>query len=158
MLSMTRKTDYALVALTHLAKRGGRVSARELANRLGLPVPALMNILNQLGRAGLVVSTRGPSGGYGLAMPASEITLADLIEAVEGRVRLTLCCSEEGEEFSRRCDLESDCAVKEPVRKVHALLRQFLSGVTIEQIAMNRVPVQLGMNGNPAVECVHTPV
>jgi len=145
---MTRKTDYALVAITHLANvGGGRVSAREIAHRLGLPAPALMNILNQLGRAGLVTSTRGPSGGYGLAKPPHAITLADLMEAVEGPVRLTLCCNEDLEVLDRRCGLEPDCAIKEPVRKVHQMLRHFLSCVTLDQIAANQVPVQIGMNG-----------
>ena len=142
---MTRKTDYALVAIAYLAnEEPSRVSAREIAERLGLPVPALMNILNQLGHAGLVLSTRGPNGGYGLARPPNEISLASLIEAVEGPVRLTLCCSGTVETVERRCDLESGCAIKGPVRKVHTMLRQFLDQVTLDQIASIQVPDDLG--------------
>ena len=150
MLSMTRKSDYALVAMAYLANEGpSRVCARAIAQRLGLPVPALMNVLNQLGHAGLVSSTRGPNGGYGLAKPPGEISLASLIEAVEGPVRLTLCCSDTGETH-HRCQRESGCAIKEPVRKVHTILRQFLDQVTLDQIAFNQVSDHLGadlMNG-----------
>jgi Rrf2 family protein len=146
---MTRKTDYALVAMAHLANAGSeRVSARGIAERLGLPVPALMNILNQLGHAGLVTSTRGPNGGYGLAREPSEISLASLIEAVEGPVKLALCCNEVVDVVAdeRRCEIESACAIKVPVKKVHSMLRQFLSQVTLDQIATNRVPADLGMD------------
>lgn len=158
MLSMTRKTDYALVAMAHLANEGpSRASAREVAERLGLPVAALMNILNQLGHAGLVSSTRGPNGGYGLAKAPAEISLASLIEAVEGPVRLTLCCSNATEVVERRCDLESGCAIKGPVRKVHTMLRQFLEQVTLDQIASRQVPGGLGadlVNGVAAEQAV----
>ncbi len=144
---MTRKSDYALVAMAHLASAGSeRVSARGIAERLGLPVPALMNILNQLGHAGLVTSTRGPNGGYGLARAPSEISLASLIEAVEGPVKLALCCNEVVDMVERRCEIESACAIKEPVKKVHSMLRRFLSEVTLDHIATNRVPADLGVD------------
>ena len=145
MLSLTRKTDYAVVAMSHLAHQGGRVSARLLAERLGLPLPALMNVLNQLGRSGLVDSQRGPNGGYGLARSAGEISLADLICAVEGPVQLTHCCEETPVLEDRRCDLETGCAVKTPIRRVNEVLRSFLESVSLDQIASNSVPVDLSV-------------
>jgi len=149
VLSLTRKTDYALVALTHMATSGaGRMSARKLSFHLDLPLPVLMNILNQLGHAGLVRSVRGANGGFGLARPPAEISLTDVIEAVEGPVRLTLCCPDlqDGSAVNdelRRCELEPNCAIKAPIRRVHRLLRSFLSQVTLDQIVAHDIPVKL---------------
>ncbi len=80
MLSLTRKTDYALIAMAELARRAPTmVSVREMSQRLGLPLPALTNILKQLTRSGLVTSTRGPNGGYRLARDPDRITLSELM-------------------------------------------------------------------------------
>jgi FeS assembly SUF system regulator len=147
LLCLTRKTDYALVAMADLAHQGENLSsAREIAERCGLPTPALTNILKQLTQFGLVSAARGPHGGYQLARDAVDITLVDLIEAVEGPARLTFCCDDESPDTDKRsCDIEQSCRIKGPVKRVHEGLLYVLRQVTLEQIACDDVPVGLGI-------------
>jgi Rrf2 family protein len=153
MLSLSRKTDYALVAMSDLARRSpSTVSARDMAARLTLPLPALQNILTQLMHHELVVSVRGPRGGYRLSRRPEDITVADLIEAVGGPVRLTRCCQRDPGGLEEECQREDRCTIRDPVRKVHTLLRQFLAGITLDQVTWNRVslevPVREERNGD----------
>ena len=144
MLSLTRKTDYALVALAGLAAnwpdgRGG-ASAHELADRLDLPLPALRNILKALARHGVVASTQGVSGGYRLARPAEQITLSDIVQAVQGPVRLALCCTDSTDNHGDHvCRLEDSCRIKATVRGVHDRMMEFLAQVTLAQIASGEI-------------------
>lgn len=152
VITLTRKTDYALAALTHLASQAATLtSAREIAERLSLPVPALMNILNQLGHGGLVVSARGPSGGYRLAKRAEEITLADVVEAVDGPVRLTRCSPEKEDVASRRCDRQTGCTIREPLQKLDHIVRDVFRKVTLDQIVSNEVLVSVDVVANSQV-------
>ena len=136
MLLLTRKTDYALLALASLARQApSGASARSLAERLKLPLPVLRNILKQLTSRGLLKSTRGTRGGYRLARSPNQITLAQLLEIIEGPVRLARCCSvPEGDEEAE-CQLEESCLIRGNMRKVHASLMQFLDEVTLDQLA-----------------------
>lgn len=148
MLSLTRKADYAIVALADLARRGtARTSARELAGSTGVALPVLTNILHQLLHAGLVSSTLGSKGGYKLAREATRITLADMVDAIEGRFKLAACCNTEPAPEEYSCDLQDNCQIKEPVRRVHDSLRRFLDQVSLAQIARNEIPVDLGLPG-----------
>lgn len=144
MLSLSRKTDYALVAMADLARRcPATTSARDMARRLNLPLPALQNILTQLAHHELVVSIRGPRGGYRLSRSPEKISVAELIEAVGGPLRLTLCCSDGSGSVEDECQMESKCAIRDPVRKVHNLLRHCLAQITLDQVTWNRVPEEL---------------
>lgn len=136
MLLLTRKTDYALLALASLARQTpAGASARGLAERLNLPLPVLRNILKQLTSRGMLKSTRGTRGGYRLARSPQEITLAQLLEAIEGPMRLARCCSvPEGEEEGE-CRLEESCLIRGNMRRVHASLMQLLDEVTLAQLA-----------------------
>jgi Rrf2 family protein len=129
----TRKTDYALVALAGLARRNhGASSARDLADELKLPLPVLRNILKLLTSHGLLVSSRGPSGGYRLARRPREITLAEVISVIEGPVQLVRCCAAGHEE--PECQLVDSCQIKGNVRKVHESLMDFLRRVTLAHL------------------------
>lgn len=146
MLALTRKTDYAIVALTDLAALApGRASARQIAERCQVPLPMLMNILKELLNKGLITSTRGTKGGYSLEKSPGEITLAELIQAVEGPVRLTACCEDQQEHVEKKCDLEETCPTRSPMQKVNALLYQFLSNVTLRDIATDQLPIELSI-------------
>lgn len=146
MLTLTRKTDYALIALTHLAQESRCCSsAREIAERYGVPLPLLMNILKLLAQRGLARSSRGPRGGYALARSAAEITLHDVICAVEGPIQLVQCAEvasadldpAAGSARSGECELVSSCPVRSPIRRVHDRLIEFLNGVTLADMAGN---------------------
>ncbi|MHC4083508.1 MAG: RrF2 family transcriptional regulator [Planctomycetota bacterium] len=135
----TRKTDYALVALAGLARRNhGSSSARDLADELKLPLPVLRNILKLLASHGLLVSSRGPSGGSQLARPAGDITLAQVIEVIEGPIHLVRCCSTTGDE-EPQCQLVDSCLIKGNVRRVHESLMDFLNRVTLAELAPDAV-------------------
>ncbi len=152
MLSLTRKTDYGLVALAGLARVApAKLSAREIANQFGVPLPLLMNILTELARHGIVESTRGAKGGYRLAQSPEEISLTQLIEALEGPVRLTVCChgdeaAPEARMDPAECDLEGSCPIKTPVRKVQLILQRFLDEVTLAHILCDEELVQLAVS------------
>ncbi len=135
MLTLTKKTDYALVALSYLAKRTGEiVSARELGKLSQIPLPILTNILKTLAQAGIVVSERGSSGGYSLAEPASRIDLHKLITAIEGPVQFVQCAASEAETGKAKCDLASGCPVRLPANRIHGRLKEFLESVTLAEL------------------------
>lgn len=136
MLTLTRKTEYAMIAVCHLAREGQKViSARDIAEAHGVPLPLLMNVLKRLNRTGFVNSVRGARGGYILAVSPVELTLDALIEAVEGPVHLVRCTNPDKE--GRRCTLTGACPVRSSIRKVHNDLRKFLSSVTIAELAFS---------------------
>lgn len=144
MFTLTRKTDYALVAMTAIARAGEEAcSARELAEQHTLPLPALRNILKQLAQHGLIAASRGPQGGYRLARRAEQIAVADLIEAMEGPMKLALCCRPENDPNRCECELEGNCLIKEPVKQVNRLVRGVLGRVTLAQLAEGTVPQTL---------------
>lgn len=145
MLTLTRKTDYALIALVHLARETQTCcSAREIAMRYHLPLPLLMNLLKLLAQKGLTKSVRGPRGGYTLAQPPDRITLNDVICAVEGPSQLVLCvehaadknghAAPQFEKESQECDLVGCCPVRSPIARIHDRLVEFLSSVTLADI------------------------
>lgn len=140
MLLLTRKTDYALLALASLANlEPNGTSARDLSEKLHLPLPVLRNILKQLASRGVLKSTRGTKGGYRLAKPPSEISLAELVEVIEGPLRLTRCCPTRENEVESECKLEETCIIKMNVRKVHSRLMEFLDEVKLAEIAVPSV-------------------
>ncbi len=140
MLSLTRKADYAVVALADLARRGDSIaSARELAQSTLVPLPVLTNVLHQLLHCGLVASVMGSKGGYSLARPADQISLAEIIDAIEGPFKLTACCGEPDPGDDGNCEMEDDCRIKEPVRRVHERLHSFLGEVTLAYVASDTV-------------------
>lgn len=144
MLSLTRKTDYALVALAHMARHGaGKVCARDLSERVRVPVRILTNVLNRLTRYGYLNSIRGTSGGYCLARSPSEITVRDVVEVMEGPVRLARCCgSVEGPSNNGGCRRESGCEISAPIKKLHLGLRSYLGQVTIHDLAWDMVALE----------------
>jgi Rrf2 family protein len=135
MLSLTRKTDYALLALTYLAGAGQAVvCAREIAERFAVSPALLMNVLKQLSASGLVQSVRGSHGGYALARPAAQITLAELIDATEGPVRLAPCQGGPDKGAVSLCDLGPQCPIHEPLSWLHGRLLGFFRNITLAEL------------------------
>lgn len=141
MLSITRKADYALVAMADLVEHHPSVvRTRELSERRCIPTPVLRKILSILASRNLVTSIQSPTGGFRLARPPGKITIAEVIAAIEGSFRFTDCrCASNGQP-GRRCEQRHACPVIGPMRKVHALLEQCLTGVSIEEFAFDTVP------------------
>src|SRR6266567_6865249 len=97
MLKLTKKADYGLIALKHLAVNGqGSSSAKEIADTYGIPLPLLSKILQKLARNGFLQSEHGTNGGYKLARDAREITAYEVIRAIDGPIFLTACFTEHG--------------------------------------------------------------
>jgi FeS assembly SUF system regulator len=107
------------------------VSAGQLAEETGLPAPTVQKLVSRLTSAGLLRSTRGVGGGLKLARPAAAITLADIVEAVEGPIALTSCL----EESANCCSLESACTVRPHWPVVNQALRGALAQVRLTQLA-----------------------
>ncbi len=149
MLSLTRKADYAIIALAHLAKSDGEVcTAREIAQKFQVPTALLMNVLKTLSHGDLVRSSRGARGGYALARPPEGITLEDILSVIEGPLRLALCSGTNQHEEDA-CELLHVCPVKRPVQRIHERLQQFLRQITLADIVREsadpvaRVPLAL---------------
>lgn len=125
--------DYAVVTMTAASRHcgGARVSAGQLAEETGLPAPTVQKVVSRLTAAGLLRSTRGVGGGLKLARPAAAITLADIVEAVEGPIALT-SCSENGR---HDCTLEQACSVRPHWDVVNRTLRGALAEVPLTQLA-----------------------
>ncbi|MCC7406576.1 MAG: Rrf2 family transcriptional regulator [Phycisphaeraceae bacterium] len=159
MLSLTRKTDYALVALARLAADSHNgsstpVSAREIAEAHGLPLPLMMNILKKLHRAGLISSTRGIHGGYVLTHEPRAIRLTTVIEAIEGPLRVAACCHDEDpaaeheSDAARSCPAVKLCPITDSVRLLNQNIRAYLHGYTLADLLAGLPdvpPVQEGM-------------
>ena len=132
-MRLTHLADYAVVMMTAAARRdaGARWSASELAEETGVPAPTAQKIMQSLAKAGLLDSQRGSAGGYRLARPVPDISLADIIEAVEGPIAMTQC-SETG---ISDCALDHHCKVKPHMNIVGAKVRGALSAVSLQELA-----------------------
>jgi Rrf2 family protein len=141
MLSITKKADYALIAMADFAERyPSVVLTRELSERRRIPVPVLRKILSTLASQDLLASILGPTGGFRMARPPAEISVAEVIAAIEGPFRLADCCDASSEPPKRECEPKPVCPIIEPMKKIHVLLEQCLSGVSIEEFASDTVP------------------
>ena len=128
MFRLNRLTDYAVVVLMQMAQTPARrVSASQLSDESGLPLPTVSKLLNTLARGGLIASTRGATGGYALTQDASQITVASVIQALEGPIALTACV--EGAHDS--CESEGICPMRGNWEKVNTAIRTALDGVTL---------------------------
>lgn len=130
--------DYAVVTMCAAARHcgGARVSAGELADETGLPAPTVQKLVSLLSRAGLLRATRGAGGGLQLARPAAAITLADIVEAVEGPIALTTCV----EQGRHDCALEGSCNVRPHWSIVNEALRGALADVPLTRLVQPRIP------------------
>ena len=130
MLRITKLTDYATVVLTALAEAPIRVhSAAELADQAHLELPTVSKVLKPLARAGLVTPFRGAAGGYRLARPATQISLIEIVEAIEGRVGMTECSGEHSS-----CEHEPHCGVQGHWRRINDVISETLRGMSLAEM------------------------
>ena len=126
-MRLTHLADYAVVLMTAAARRdaAARLSATELSEETGVPLPTAQKLMQQLSAHGLLVGQRGQGGGYALARPVSEISLADIVEAVEGPIVLTMCA----DGVNHECALDQHCRVKPHMSIVGDAIRSSLNAV-----------------------------
>jgi len=137
MLKLTKKADYGLIALRHLAG-STTASAKEIADAYGIPLALLSKILQKLTHTGVLASEQGTRGGYRLARPSRDITALEVIRAIDGPIILTHCFTEHAQ-----CDQSPRCPVREPLRKVHEGILRLLDSITIHDLADDHMPIPL---------------
>ena len=144
-LGLTRKTDYALVALASLAQQAAAddqpLSARQIATMRHLPLHLLMNVLKRLHAAGLVHSRRGSGGGYWPSTEPDRIRVAQVVEAIEGPVKLAPCCEAEDEDACLECASVPRCPISGSIRQLNGLVFDLLQRITLKDL-MKQQPIQ----------------
>ncbi|MCZ6599373.1 MAG: SUF system Fe-S cluster assembly regulator [Acidobacteria bacterium] len=133
MMRLTRQADYGIVVMTHFARlgEGETHTTRDIAAEVHLSVPMISKILKALARGDLLVSQRGVNGGYSLSRAADEISVADVITALEGPIGMTACT----DEHSDGCDIDDVCAVRGNWQLVNQVVRRALENITLEHMA-----------------------
>ncbi|HEU4958762.1 MAG TPA: SUF system Fe-S cluster assembly regulator [Sphingomicrobium sp.] len=131
-MRLTHLADYAVVLMTAAARREpcARLSATDLSQDTGVPLPTTQKLMQQLAAGGLLVGQRGAGGGYALARPVEEISLADIVEAVEGPFAMTVCS-----EGRTDCALDAHCRVKPHMGIVGDKVRGALGAVSLQELA-----------------------
>ncbi|MEO5938062.1 MAG: Rrf2 family transcriptional regulator [Sphingomonas sp.] len=159
-MRLSSLADYAVVMMSAAARHCGgigRLNATALAEETGLPLPTVQKLVSKLSAAGLIESQRGTGGGFRLSRPPATITLADIVEAIEGPIAITTCVDAERHD----CTVEGSCRVKPHMSHVNGAVRGALAGVSLaslsqvpfassaveKRIADNRVSTSLDTNG-----------
>lgn len=133
MIKLNRITDYAVVVLAQMAREPARlVTAPQLAQDSAVPLPTVSKLLKELARAGVLSSHRGVNGGYTLARAPEDVSVLEIIGALEGPVALTSCV----EEAEDDCSVESLCPMRGNWNKVNTVIRGALSSVSLADMAM----------------------
>ena len=144
MLRLSKKADYALIAMKHLAlnatraearvREGGAggpsASAREIAEQYDIPIELLAKVLQRLVRTGLLASTQGTRGGYTLSRPPKSISVVDVIQAIDGPFTVTACSTEKHD-----CEQYSKCSVRDPLWQIRERIVAALGTVTLSEMA-----------------------
>jgi FeS assembly SUF system regulator len=133
MLRLTKKADYSLIALKHFAlcqqETGAAVSAKEVAEGCGIPLPVTSKLLQKLGKNGFLVSEFGTNGGYRLARDPRLISALQVIRAIDGPIVLADCFTEHV-----RCDHSTRCTVRRPLRRIHEGILRLLDSISIQDM------------------------
>ncbi len=140
MLRLSNLADYGVVVMTAAARAAADsrlMSTAQVAQATGIPAPTVAKLMGQLGRAGLLTSQRGVAGGFALSRAAAEISLADIVEAIDGPIALTHC-GQEGAE----CDLSHSCAVRPHWAPVNRAVKAALADVSLAELVPARNTLQ----------------
>ena len=131
MIRMTKTADYGIVLMSHIATQDDRLcAAAELSNETGLPHPTVSKILKMLARDGLLESHRGAKGGYSLARRPEEISVVEIIAALDGPIGITECIDDTPGE----CGQESVCRVKGNWQRINEAIRQALGSISLAEM------------------------
>ena len=137
MLRLSKKADYALMAMKHLAQRRDvtSTSAREIAEQYDIPIELMAKVLQRLVRMRLLASTQGTRGGYMLGRPADAISVAEVIAAIDGPFTVTACSTDKHD-----CEQYNKCSIRDPLWSIRERIVQALGTVTIAEIAAETPP------------------
>ena len=137
MLRLSKKADYALLAIRHMAAHAdrGALSARELAETYDIPPELMAKVLQQLVRSHLLESHQGIRGGYGLARTAATISVADVIQAIDGPLTVTACT-----DTDHSCDQYSKCNIRDPLWKIKDRIVSALAATSVAELAADLPP------------------
>ena len=151
MLKLTKKADYGLMAMKHLAERAhqGACSAKDVADAYGIPQEALAKILQRLVKAGLLQSQHGANGGYTLARAANKISAFEVIRAIDGPLFITSCITVRGE-----CGQSGRCTIREPLRRVNESIEQVLRRITISEMKEEPEEVEAKTENKKAADLI----
>ena len=144
MLKLSKLTDYAVVALVRLGQKDEVTTSPVLSRSTGIPEPTVAKVLKILATQGIVISQRGARGGYRLAYPLEEISIAAVIQAIDGPISLTTCVD------GGECDARATCGLGGQWDMVNAAIRNALSAITLADMKNHTVLDRLGGLGNPA--------
>ena len=133
-MRLSSLADYAVVMMSAAARHCGgigRLNATALADETGLPLPTVQKLVSKLSAAGLIESQRGTGGGFRLSRPPATISLADIVEAIEGPIALTACV----DHGAHDCCVEETCRVKPRWNAVNAAVRGALAGISLTNVS-----------------------
>lgn len=129
MLRFSKKTDYAIVALSHLQTTGEPASAKAIASTYNLSSQMLANVLKSLAASGVLNSKRGVTGGYTLGKDPDEIYIGQVIDIIDGPVQISDCV-----DLNKNCMAESCCPAKVPMMMIHQKIKNFMDNLTLSDI------------------------
>ena len=137
MLRLTKRADYGLMAIHFIASHGedGAVSAKRIAEQFRIPAERLAKILQRLAKKGLIASQNGSKGGYVLTRPASEVTVGQVVRALEGPIRIVSCLA-----TSEACPQYTNCNLRTPVQKLQASISDLLDAMTLADLGAEAPP------------------
>jgi len=133
MLRLSKKADYALMAMKHLARKpdaAGSTSAREIAEQFDIPIELMAKVLQRLARSGLLTSHQGTRGGYTLSKATPSISVADIIQAIDGPLTVTACSSDD-----EQCEQFMKCNVRDPLWKIKDRILSALAECSLAEIS-----------------------
>lgn len=140
MLKLSKKTDYALMAIQYMASQGANriVNTKEIAEEYNIPGELLAKVLQKLGKNGLIASQNGPKGGYALAKPPDAISVLAIIQAIEGHIGITECYHNE----DSHCVQIARCNIRNPIRNIQNSIYGLLDSMSIEDMnSFNTSPI-----------------
>jgi len=138
MLRLSKKADYALMAMKHLARKpdaSASTSAREIAEQYDIPIELMAKVLQRLARSGLLTSHQGTRGGYTLSRTTGSISVADIIQAIDGPLTVTACSTDD-----EQCEQFMKCNVRDPLWKIKDRILSALAECSLTEISTD-VPI-----------------
>ncbi len=133
MFTFSKRTDYGLMALAHLAaqEEGEATSSKAIASHYGMPTELLAKTMQQLAKSGIVESRNGPKGGYVLSRDPDSITVAEVIQAIEGPIAMAVCQTD----MASECDQYARCPILQPMERIQGKIVQLLNSMTLLDMA-----------------------